>query len=641
MKWLTPLGLLGLMGLIVLIIIYIIKPNYQQKILSSTHLWRLSLQYRKKRLPVSRLWNILLFLCQMLTIVAISLSMAQPLFLMEKTSTEDEYVIILDASADMHAAPVGSEQTRFDRAIGQIHAFVDEMAETGSAMSVIVADHQPYYVIQRESLENLDVIHQQLDALQNAKNNRCTYGFADMAAAMLLADEILEENDAAKVILYTGTTYTSPGSVQVVNVADSNEWNAAILNAEAVLSENYYEFQIELGSFGKDTQIQFSADFYGVNEAKMTLNLTHMVTCTQDTGTVIVTVGNDPQKAQTQSNYIFAEIYIYDYAFFRIDAKDSLDEDNALYLYGGRKPELNIQYASSVPNQFFSGALMALRSIMDDTWDIHVKTLKAEEEPQLTGFDVYIFEHTMPAQLPTDGLVILVNPDKAPTDGGFTLGEAQKYEKEMYLRSGEGSPILNNLKPSEISVTQLCRITNYGEQYVPILYCEDWPVVLASNDPDHQVMIMAFSLHRSNLPVLMDFPVLMYNILDHYIPSTVNKTLFEVNETVTLHARADSLELVGPGVEATLVQLPQELTVRVPGVYSLMQEPVADTLIVENFFVKIPAEESDIWRVEAELPNPQSFAESETVDTDMVYYLAMILIALLFVEWWLQAREYF
>ena len=35
MSWLTPIGLLGLIGLIALIIIYIIKPNYQNKVISS------------------------------------------------------------------------------------------------------------------------------------------------------------------------------------------------------------------------------------------------------------------------------------------------------------------------------------------------------------------------------------------------------------------------------------------------------------------------------------------------------------------------------------------------------------------------------------------------------------------------------
>jgi len=48
MKLLTPLGLLGLIGVVALIIIYLIRPNYQQKYISSTYIWKLSLKYKKE-----------------------------------------------------------------------------------------------------------------------------------------------------------------------------------------------------------------------------------------------------------------------------------------------------------------------------------------------------------------------------------------------------------------------------------------------------------------------------------------------------------------------------------------------------------------------------------------------------------------
>ena len=59
MNWLTPIGFLGLIGLLVLIIIYIIKPNYQNKRISSTYIWAKSLRYVKRSLPISRLENII------------------------------------------------------------------------------------------------------------------------------------------------------------------------------------------------------------------------------------------------------------------------------------------------------------------------------------------------------------------------------------------------------------------------------------------------------------------------------------------------------------------------------------------------------------------------------------------------------
>ena len=78
MKLLTPLGLLGLIGVVALIIIYLIRPNYQQKYISSTYIWKLSLKYKKKRVPISKLRNILIIICQILALVTCALILAQP-----------------------------------------------------------------------------------------------------------------------------------------------------------------------------------------------------------------------------------------------------------------------------------------------------------------------------------------------------------------------------------------------------------------------------------------------------------------------------------------------------------------------------------------------------------------------------------
>ena len=46
MSFLAPLGFIGLLGVLALILIYILKPNYQQKFISSTFVWRLSQRYK-------------------------------------------------------------------------------------------------------------------------------------------------------------------------------------------------------------------------------------------------------------------------------------------------------------------------------------------------------------------------------------------------------------------------------------------------------------------------------------------------------------------------------------------------------------------------------------------------------------------
>ena len=57
--------------------------------------------------------------------------------------------------------------------------------------------------------------------------------------------------------------------------------------------------------------------------------------------------------------------------------------------------------------------------------------------------------------------------------------------------------------------------------------------------------------------------------------------------------------------------------------------------------MKIPAVESNIRLVEDTLTNPYMERVEEITDIDLVFYLAMALIALLFFEWWLQSKEYF
>ena len=94
MSLLAPLGLLGLLGLVALIIIYIIKHNYQTKIISTTYIWKLSLKLRKKQIPISKLRNIILFICQVLAITTLTFILAQPVIAAEKEEEKSEKIAI-------------------------------------------------------------------------------------------------------------------------------------------------------------------------------------------------------------------------------------------------------------------------------------------------------------------------------------------------------------------------------------------------------------------------------------------------------------------------------------------------------------------------------------------------------------------
>jgi len=641
MSWLTPLGFLGLIGLIVWLIIYIIKPNFQKKIISTTYVWKRSLKYRKKRIPLNKLRNLLMIICQILAITAISAALAQPFIAGEKIA-ENEKIIIIDASADMLATVTDGGDNRFERSVAMIRELADEViAEEEGRVTVILANHQPEFVVQRAGQDFQEAIHEKLDQLVAEDTYACTYGIADIKGAMTLAETVLEENPKAEVMLYTGTTYVDPGKVTVVNVSDINEWNVAILKADAVSVENYYEFTIELASYGRDTAIDVYMDIYGVNEGNETRNYFETVHCTQEMGSVTLTFGNDKEKADVDPNYILVDIYSYDYAYIHVDHNDSLQSDNTLYLYGGTKPVLRVQYYSALPNPFFSGALRALSDTLDNFWDIRLTEVLPTEEPALQGYDFYIFEHTVPAMLPTDGLVLLADPNDVVSGSGVYFGSSYGARQDVYLTPGEEHPLMDGVDCESISVTRWTQVSNYSADYVPVLYCDNSPIMLASNDISNKMVIMTFSLNYSNLPIIKEFPAMMLNMLQYYLPSTLEDHLYEVNDTVSLNARSPKLYVEGPGVETELEVFPNSLYVTEPGVYTFSQDTISGENVVENIFVKIPAKESNIKLVEDSLENPAFEDVNEIEDKDLIFYFALALFVLLFCEWILQLKEYF
>ena len=99
------------------------------------------------------------------------------------------------------------------------------------------------------------------------------------------------------------------------------------------------------------------------------------------------------------------------------------------------------------------------------------------------------------------------------------------------------------------------------------------------------------------------------------------------------------MSVVGPSVDVKLDTFPSTLTVTSPGVYTVSQTLMSEKDLIDTFFVKIPASESNTELVEDTLKNPIFIEKKEIEDFDLVMYFAILMAALLFMEWWLHSRE--
>ena len=677
MKLLTPLGLLGLISIIILIIIYIIRPNFQQKMVSTTFMWKLSLKYRKKKIPTSKLRNILLILCQILILTACAFILAKPVTVTETLTDDKEFVVVLDSSASMRAVAQG--ETRFARAVNKIIDLSDDVYKKGGTMSVIIADSQPYFLAQRVGVDNRAFLEEKLQTIL-ADEQFCSYATSDMKGAISLCEKVIDENAKAQVYVYTDTEYDYvPEQIKVESVRceeEGVEWNLAILDAYTEMSDNYYRLIVDIACYGRNIDdAKLKVDIHNANPDYMTgegkhipldtSSLNERIVCKDEKTTRIIFINSDLYQpgigAEEGMNVVYYPLRI-DQAFYSYDdivltltsgkektPTDSITRDNSFNIYGGQKETLKIQYASGDgrvtvgANPFFSNVLIALKTNLKD-WDIQITQVKAGSEFQTSGFDLYVFEHIMPATMPEDGVVLLADPLSNPANSGLQIKEIVDFNKEsMFLsEENEGHPLMENIEGENITISRYTKV-ELSPAYEVLLSFDSNPLLAVKNEVDSKVVVMPFSMHYSNFALLKEFPTFMFNLIRYFLPATVSENAFEVNQTFSLQARGEKLSLLTNKGELVkeFDSFPTSYSLTAPGTYMLRQSDFLGKKISDQkIYVRTPEYESNIMAREEALDNPYKVDVVLIHYDDWLFYIAIALVSLLFIEWWLQCREH-
>lgn len=656
MTLLIPLGLLALLALLILLLIYFIKPNYEQKLVSSTFVWKLSLKMRKRRIPISKLRNLLILLCQIFILVFLAILIAQPVVVEQGTLRDNERVVVIDASASMLAIAQYDEEkyTRFESAVDGVIELADDTFQKGGTLTVILAGAKSEALFTRVGAESENAVFAKLEEMKNERDDRnnpsyCTYGTADIEGAMALAETVTIINPLAQVYLYTGKQYLNSNGVNVVDVSRGlEEVNVAVLDVRAVLEEGYYTFYADVVSYGENSEVDvrwlIDVDTYsngnGTAEYKEPVTEVFHRSLRANEVTTVIFDTNSKKKPNGEdrpvSDYVFE--YVSATATVVVEG-DAIAEDNSVTLYGGVRPTLKVQYASSAPNKFFSSALMSLGNALRKRWDVDIDEVRGEfATPQMSGYDLYIFEHKMPSTMPTDGVVLLVNPSALPGELGVMLG-GSVIGTTNSLSAPEEHPLVKYMNLGNLIVTSYNPISTYPEGFTTVMECGGAPVCISKNTADEKIAIMTFSMNYSDIAVKMEFPTLIYNIFEYFMPSTFTEFIFDVNDSITLQARGATLEITGDGVKDELKVFPAEYQLTQIGTYTASQTLFgASAPITENFFVKMPAAESNIFSVVDIMPGSVVKPVPGLTYDDLLVYFAASLVAIALLEWWLQSK---
>lgn len=675
MRFLAPLGFLAAISIAVLIAIYIIKPNYQQKYVSSTYIWKLSLKYKKKRIPTSKLRDILIVVCQVAILACCAAVLAQPAKVIKALFSENEVVIVLDCSASMRAKK--DDESRFDRALALIEEQAKDVAAAGGYVTLIRADDKPQMLLSHVGESNFSSFNDLMADLHESDDYSlgfdatlgCGYGGADIDGAMELTEAILESNPDALVYVYTDSTYLYvPSGVNVVDCRSaeggSGEWNVAILDASAEFFENYYLFSVKVGAYGSENaggvattfDLYFTVTGHDFNGDQVVLEAKQTVTCNDgEEKTIVFRHRIDSNTEVVFENEVeYAGVSDFSKATIMVFADDCFLEDNSFVLPGSEKPTLKIQYASSLRTPFFESLLDVLSSkYFKDTWNVKVTSLKPNQTPAVSGFDFYIFEACTPKSLPEDGVSFFVACDSLPR--GVSLSYSGKINKSgnrgfTLSSSAADHAIMRNVNAEEIEITQ-SYVLSWGQYdgYTSIMDCSGNCVFAVKNDVEgnERVAVMGFISQYSNITIKPEFPLLVANLINYYHPATISKSIYSVGEEIEINCRGDKVK-VYPSLSQnikddaqTFETFPSKLVIYKQGnfIFNTSMNDGAAFEYSQDIFVRMPQEESNINAVIESLADPNAGSSFEDFFEDFAKYFALALVILAFAEWFLHIRE--
>ncbi|MBZ0300786.1 MAG: VWA domain-containing protein [Anaerolineae bacterium] len=489
MQFLTPLALIGGLLAIPVILLYMLRLRRREVVISSTFLWQQILRDNEANTPWQRLRRNLLLLLQLLILAALVLALARPYITVPAVGA-GQIVLLLDASASMNATDV-ENGTRFDAARREALSVVNTLG-AGDTMTLIRVADTP---------EVLAPATNDRIVLTNAVNAaRPSNASADWSGALTLAiGGAADAEDFNVVIVSDGglgdpaLLPTVPGEVSYIPVGQSSD-NIAI-TALATRSRA-----------GQPPQLFTQITNYGGQDAEIVYSLT---------------VDGD----------LFAS------EFYTVPANDNISLVSEQLPTGFRIVEASLTNpaASTIPdylpvdNQAWTVASdTATRRVLLMTPGNLFLEQVLRSLPSAEGFrgnldrglpqqpyDLYIFDHWLPATLP-DGDLLIINPPRS-TDL-FTVGP--EIDNAANIQVARNDVRTQFLDFDSVSILAFNTISDI-DWATPLVTADGGPLVLAGDVDGRQVAIFTFDLHNSDLPLQITWPVLMANLMEWFSPQSV------------------------------------------------------------------------------------------------------------------------
>lgn len=494
MSLLAPAALALALLAVPIVLLYMLRLRRREQSVSSTWLWRDLVRDRAANAPWQRLRRNLLLFLQLLILAALVLALARPA-LRRPGLGGGHLIVLLDASASM--AATDGHPTRFDDAKAEIDRLIGGLSgddrltliRVGRAPEVLAAATADRALLRR--------------VLAAAAPDAAA---ADWPAAFALATGTTQGLSEPRIAIVSDGGLPQglpplPGEVTFVPVGQAGENLAVAAQAARATAQG--------------AQLLVVAANPGATARSALLSL-YLDDVLYDSRRIDLAAG--AQTAQTWSLPAGAAL-----ATTRLEARDGLPDylplDDSAWTPLDASDERRVLLVSAgnlFLERFF--AVLPGYSVFKAAPE-EATAAAATAEP----FDLTIYDSVaLPAgPLPSSALIFNPQPpatEPAESDDAPLLTVTGTITATAAVRVAS-SPLLENVDWRSFAVASAQRVE--APALEPLVMAEDGPLLLAGESGGRRVVVFAFDLRASDLPLQIAFPVIMANITAWLNPGRV------------------------------------------------------------------------------------------------------------------------
>jgi hypothetical protein len=632
MTLLNPSALLLLLAGVPIVLMYVLRLRRQDRVVSSTLLWRRVLEDVQANAPWQRLRPSILLFLQLLALAGLAFALAHPAYTRARTFTSN-LVVIVDRSYGMAAHDVSP--SRLDVALAQTHQLAHNLVP-GEVMSVIAMGRQPSLVVANSDDPNL--IDRAVDTLQPGQSPDLA-PTPNFLAALSLASSLARSADgrsrSARIVVFTsrdsgisGLPAPVPVPAQIVRIGGRLH-DLGITSFQATRAGGHVQALLGVHNFGggvagSDVDLIVDGQLADVRPVRL------------HPGQEQDLIWKDLPPSVTALQAL-------------VTRRDDLDLDKTAYAVVPPKPGRHVLLVSD-GNYFLQTALAVDPSVKLDLTQPRLYT------PGLArDYDIVVFDGVLPRTLPANS-TLLVDPPKGHV-GDLGFGDAV-IPGSVNLVTPGGLPQLGSIvRYSDFSDVHVAvaRRASLPVWLQPLVVGAasgrrpyDTPLIAAGDAGTARLALINFDLEKSDWPLRVSFPVTMQNLLHYLTPGlALGASNVMAGQAVPLFPDASAHLIVvrGPSGRVDRLRPPfvAFLDTNRPGLYSLQEvggpAGASARFAVNVFHPRTGSANGPQVLTVGKSKHAGSVQQVIDVPVNLDWAFGLAALALLMAEWWFALRR--